>query len=1006
MLCDVMRHKATYLLISFFVTLSRAEMNKKILASISAIAILAVSVLTVALANNAFELSRDNQVGTLSVAEAASSTHQITIEAVEMPDGMFAYRMVEHLVDGDDITNQYSPKPSIPGPTIVMTVGDDAFVTLVNSVSCDMFPDDIVGDGREVPSIAKIGIHVHGVHYMIDSDGTPKMVNKIADQAAACGGESITYHWIAAEGTQGSWPYHDHTFTAEHGAEGLGLFGTVIVNPDQNAQIKVGVNGKVQNVKVSDISKEYVLWMTSTEVLGKSLFYGMEIDNHHPTTPGKQTPLWVNPLLLSTEGEFVRFHVLGMGDEVHSFHLHAHRWIEPGSESQAAGKFAHLIDVEEIVPLDHHVFVTKAGEGVGPGDWMYHCHVLRHMEEGMSGMFRVLPEGSDDTLPTVGAVFTLTDEPGWWFKAVDRGIVEALDGTLSDGIGWPLSEVGVDSESRSVAVIRTGESVLFTMKDSVTLHTVTSLIFPENAVNMPFDKQLMLRGSTFITDTNRVPVTLDTAGLYVFVCKIHPYMLGAVIADNDGTLPLELGTDITVATRTGGLPGNFPTTVPTTDPLAANLLRTFFAITDRANWKDYTTTTWNINLPDLPIDVTGDGATDANLGDFDTPVINPSTELFDPVTDGVGEVWVNTQFELTMNKQVLKRESLKAADASPIEKPGTITVVDAANWSVTKKIALPEISMNHPHNMWADEDEDTIYQTQWFDRRLVAIDRATGEVVRDIAIGQSPSHVMTSPVDDKIYIAMNGEEQVLEIDPLTLKPTRQLSTGVDSHPHGHWISTDGQFIVTPNFFALDGTGGSAIFDLDSDEFIKVNTGQAPIAIGMIPNDSIYYTADFLGNSLTKVDADPNGDGNIADAAVLTTIDLLAGAGVGLPIQTPVSPDGKWVVTANTLGAKISVVDTSTDTVVKVLDCDPGCHGVNFGEKSGGGFYAYVTNKFSNAMIIVDPDPNNDNDASDAAVVGKVLLADSSAMNDDRIVGLEGMGGQGVLPLPIAYPGWT
>lgn len=107
----------------------------------------------------------------------------------------------------------------------------------------------------------------------------------------------------------------------------------------------------------------------------------------------------------------------------------------------------------------------------------------------------------------------------------------------------------------------------------------------------------------------------------------------------------------------------------------------------------------------------------------------------------------------------------------------------------------------------------------------------------------------------------------------------------------------------------------------------------------------------------------------------------------LPIQTPTSPDGTNMVTANTLTATIAVVDTrhklpngsvnpKEDTVVKTLDCDPGCHGVQYGAKVGGGYYAYIANKFSNAMIVVDPDPNGDGDPSDAVEVGRVLLAGS------------------------------
>ena len=409
--------------------------------------------------------------------------------------------------------------------------------------------------------------------------------------------------------------------------------------------------------------------------------------------------------MIAEEGNIVRFHVLGMGDEFHSFHLHAHRWLEPGSDATASGKFSHIIDTEEIAPLDMHVFVVRAGEGVGSGDWMYHCHVFRHMEEGMSGTLKVLPKGTDDTLPPIGAVFTITDEPGRWFKTIDRGLIEVLD--PREGIGFPLDIVG--SDSRSFAVTTPGETLLFNMKDSITLHTVTSLIFSENAAHMPFDIQLMLRGSTYITDSDMKPIGPTTPGLYVFICKIHPYMFGAVSVDSDGALPLDVGSDLTILTTTGG---SFPTTVPSFSALALELVKTFFVVTDPTNWKDYTKSMWEATMPN--VDVTNGTAT-VNLSVLNIGPVAISTS--DPTTDGKGEVLVNTQFEETINKN---------NPGSANDKPGTIIIIDPSDWSIKRKIALPEIMMNHPHNMWTDVKQHLIYQTQWFDKRLVVIERDTG----------------------------------------------------------------------------------------------------------------------------------------------------------------------------------------------------------------------------------------------------------------------------------------
>jgi hypothetical protein len=79
--------------------------------------------------------------------------------------------------------------------------------------------------------------------------------------------------------------------------------------------------------------------------------------------------------------------------------------------------------------------------------------------------------------------------------------------------------------------------------------------------------------------------------------------------------------------------------------------------------------------------------------------------------------------------------------------------------------------------------------------------------------------------------------------------------------------------------------------------------------------------------------------------------------------------------------------------VKSLPCEPGCHGVNFGLKKGGGYYAFVASKFANDLVVVDMDKLD--------IVGRILLVDPK---DGQITANYGMGGQGVLPLPLADSG--
>ena len=59
------------------------------------------------------------------------------------------------------------------------------------------------------------------------------------------------------------------------------------------------------------------------------------------------------------------------------------------------------------------------------------------------------------------------------------------------------------------------------------MHTATSLLFPPAPQAMPFDQPTAFRGTE--------QVRLTSPGLYVFLCKLHPFMLGGVIVDDPST---------------------------------------------------------------------------------------------------------------------------------------------------------------------------------------------------------------------------------------------------------------------------------------------------------------------------------------------------------------------------------------------------------------------------------------------------------------------------------------
>lgn len=173
-----------------------------------------------------------------------------------------------------------------------------------------------------------------------------------------------------------------------------------------------------------------------------------------------------------------------------------------------------------------------------------------------------------------------------------------------------------------------------------------------------------------------------------------------------------------------------------------------------------------------------------------------------------------------------------------------------------------------------------------------------------------------------------------------------------TQPHAHWMGFDGS-MITPN----SNSGDATTFGVHEYQIIdQQKTGTLPIASGMMPDSSKYYVSNYLGHTICIVCGQyPKPKGSCVRGQVLKNINLLVGNPTdgtpgnynpidgkisgpigGFSVQTPVSPDGKFVIQGNTLTGTITIIDTATDTLVAMVPCDPGCHGVNFGAQNGAG----------------------------------------------------------------------
>lgn len=261
------------------------------------------------------------------------TTREITLYMEQLSDGRMGYGLERG-------------KASVPGPLLEMYEGDTLHITVVNTL--------------DVPA----SLHVHGVDYTIDSDGTV-----MTDSVVPAGGQRV-YTWRAHHpgrrkdgtwdhGSAGYWGYHDHAVGTDHGTGGIraGLYGGLVV--------------RRKGDPLPD--KQFTI-----------VFNDMTINNH-TGRDGDDTPTFTARL-----GERCEVVMLTHGDFFHTFHLHGHRWADNRTGILADHKdTSRIIDNKTVGPGDSFGFQVLAGEHVGPGHWMYHCHVQSHADMGMAGVFVV-----------------------------------------------------------------------------------------------------------------------------------------------------------------------------------------------------------------------------------------------------------------------------------------------------------------------------------------------------------------------------------------------------------------------------------------------------------------------------------------------------------------------------------------------------------------------------------------------------------------------------------------
>lgn len=303
-----------------------------------------------------------------------------------------------------------------------------------------------------------------------------------------------------------------------------------------------------------------------------------------------------------------------------------------------------------------------------------------------------------------------------------------------------------------------------------------------------------------------------------------------------------------------------------------------------------------------------------------------------PAIPGEGKIWMDAQFEMIEG----------------MDKPGAIYVINAETWEI--ETIITDDRINNPHNI--TPFGEYMLQTNWFDKYLSVIDQATGKIVEHIQLGESPAHVMPGMNNEKIYVTLQGDDGIAILDnQFNLLEKVRAPKG----PHGHMMSGDGKRMAV----ASTEKGEITVWDLETntilfsaplsskdegmvmDEHGKTHPHTLPLMAGMTLDGKFAYAATSNEGTFYVF--------NVDEKKLVKSFPIGKG-----PIQVGLSPDGKYVVVPLTYDSAAAIISTETwELVKKIPNVGLGAHGVAFGPSTGGGYYAYISNKFTTWVTVIN-----------------------------------------------------
>jgi YVTN family beta-propeller protein len=262
-------------------------------------------------------------------------------------------------------------------------------------------------------------------------------------------------------------------------------------------------------------------------------------------------------------------------------------------------------------------------------------------------------------------------------------------------------------------------------------------------------------------------------------------------------------------------------------------------------------------------------------------------------------------------------------------KSGTVGVLDTRENKITKHISVPRgvhgiVILPDGSRVFVSSDESSV---------ISVIDAATDEVIGSIPTGKQPHGLAVGRGGMFVYACVFGDNQVLEIDPRSLKVVRTFDA---PGPHNIAPSPDGEAL----FVAAQKSGETGIARIS----LRSGSTESFVPTKTIPR-SINVSPD--GSRLVSTQADLN---EVQFYSTNPLKQLGTAAVGGAPHHVIYTPDGKLVLVVDQITNDLAAIDPATMTVRRTIAVGKKPHWI---APTADSKYAYVTDETSDQISLVD-----------------------------------------------------